>query len=313
MLVYHYCSLDTFTKIIENKTLRLSEITKSNDSMELLWITKMFEDVFRDIYIKNSNKILNAKLPEEDFMEMVVHYQKDFFSEKHRIYSFFVACFSEAEEGDLLSQWRGYADDGRGVAIGFDVDVLKQIGQPALDDPISNPILCFDRVEYIERFQKATTRRIASQLIDNLKLFVANEKTGDIGTIKYQSMKYFNSCFLELFKQSVFMKNSFFREEREYRLCFWTDVRFTKTKKPEIERIHMEDGLKFEKLGFQNKSGNLVPYVDLNFGECSKPFIKKVIIGPKSKLSEKDVVSYLYDHDYKIEETDIIHSKGTYR
>jgi len=30
----------------------------------------------------------------------------------------YIACFSE--KGDLLSQWRAYADDGEGVAIGFD-------------------------------------------------------------------------------------------------------------------------------------------------------------------------------------------------
>ena len=39
-IVYHYCSLDTFNLIISNKTLRVSDIRKSNDSEELLWYTK---------------------------------------------------------------------------------------------------------------------------------------------------------------------------------------------------------------------------------------------------------------------------------
>lgn len=29
--IYHYCSLETFNTIINNKTLRASDITKSND------------------------------------------------------------------------------------------------------------------------------------------------------------------------------------------------------------------------------------------------------------------------------------------
>ena len=35
MLVYHYCSMETFKSIIENKTLRLTDITKSYDSAEV--------------------------------------------------------------------------------------------------------------------------------------------------------------------------------------------------------------------------------------------------------------------------------------
>ena len=35
MLVYHYCSMEAFKSIIENKTLRLTDITKSYDSAEV--------------------------------------------------------------------------------------------------------------------------------------------------------------------------------------------------------------------------------------------------------------------------------------
>lgn len=313
MIVYHYCSFDTFMAIIKHKTLRLSEITKSNDSKEVIWITRFIEEVFRDAYNKNASKRLSAKFPEMAFMEMVEHYRNDFFNEKHPIYSFFVTCFSEADDGDLLSQWRGYADDGKGVAIGFDGDVLSQIRQSSFGDPIINPLLNFDKVEYTERSQKATIKRIANQLIDTLKDICNMQNMDDIGTFKYHSMRYFNKSFLELFKQSVFMKNPFFREEREYRLCFWTDTRFTKTTKPETEGIHLDDGLKFEKLGFQNKSGRLVSYVDLNFSESNKPFIKEIIIGPKSLFTESDVINYLCDNEIYIDEKNVSLSKGTYR
>jgi len=36
---------------------------------------------------------------------------------------FFVGCFSAA--GDDLGQWRGYADNGRGFALGFDTAILE--------------------------------------------------------------------------------------------------------------------------------------------------------------------------------------------
>lgn len=49
----------------------------------------------------------------------------EFFNENHADFRYYVTCFSY--QNDLLSQWRGYADDGRGAAIGFDLDVLKEV------------------------------------------------------------------------------------------------------------------------------------------------------------------------------------------
>lgn len=30
-IIYHYCSLETFVQIIKNKTIRLSDLNKTND------------------------------------------------------------------------------------------------------------------------------------------------------------------------------------------------------------------------------------------------------------------------------------------
>lgn len=37
-ILYHYCSLETFQNIVENKSIWLSDVQKSNDSKELEWI-----------------------------------------------------------------------------------------------------------------------------------------------------------------------------------------------------------------------------------------------------------------------------------
>ena len=39
--IYHYCSLDTFAQIIKNKTIRLSDLNKTNDYMEKKWGMKL--------------------------------------------------------------------------------------------------------------------------------------------------------------------------------------------------------------------------------------------------------------------------------
>ena len=40
--IYHYCSLDSFTKIVSSSTIRLYDVCKSNDSLEAKWITRAF-------------------------------------------------------------------------------------------------------------------------------------------------------------------------------------------------------------------------------------------------------------------------------
>lgn len=64
----------------------------------------------------------------------------------------YIACFSK--EGDVLSQWRSYADDSRGVSIGFDLNKL-----------IENSNLKLKEVSYSVDEQK-------SLLIDILKKMV---------------------------------------------------------------------------------------------------------------------------------------------
>ncbi|GMQ62471.1 hypothetical protein [Vallitalea maricola] len=39
--VYHYCSVDTFFSIIQNKTIRLSDLNKTNDYMEKRWVSNL--------------------------------------------------------------------------------------------------------------------------------------------------------------------------------------------------------------------------------------------------------------------------------
>ena len=43
--------------------------------------------------------------------------------------------FCLSKKGDLLSQWRGYADDAFGVSIGFEKDYLKKLSMESFATP----------------------------------------------------------------------------------------------------------------------------------------------------------------------------------
>ena len=100
-IVYHYCSLDSFLQIITHKTIRLSSMRHMNDPNELKWGFNKY--------------LLTYDLTDEEKKEY-----EDKFQELS--YNIHMACFSEQK--DLLSQWRAYGDQGKGVAIGFDITYI---------------------------------------------------------------------------------------------------------------------------------------------------------------------------------------------
>ena len=302
MIVYHYCSLDVFTKIISGKSIRLSDITKSNDSMEILWITKYIKEIFDEEFQKETEKTKYFKkdYPKEVFTELVEHYSKEFFDEEQKLYSYFVCCFSR--QGDLLSQWRGYADDGNGIAIGFDSDILKQIVKADINYAIRSNVFDFNSVEYSEYSQKLQVKKVALELITELKE-IAKSKSSDI---KQNSMQAYNNCFLKLFNLSIFMKNPFFKEEQEWRICHWTEI----TSKNKTSNIQINEDLTLSDIGFHQIRDDIIPHIDLSFEKSSKAAIKEIIIGPKCKIRENDIKTFLFSNGI---ECQISKSKGTYR
>lgn len=302
MIVYHYCSVDVFMKIISSKSIRLSDITKSNDSMEILWITKHIKEIFDEEFKKEiqSTQYFEKGYPKETFVELVDRYSDEFFKEDIRLYSYLVCCFSE--KGDLLSQWRGYADDANGISIGFDSDVLKTFGKPAKDDLISSHVFEYGQIIYTESTQKSEIRKIAQQLISKLKTLVKNNPKD----IKQESLAAFNSCFLQLFKLSIFIKNPFFKEEKEWRICHWTDI----NQKNKISNTHIENNIKVSDIKYCNRRDNLIPYIDLMFGGNNGQIIKEIIIGPKCKARISDVETFLAQNGISCP---VKKSDGTYR
>ncbi|MBY3342693.1 DUF2971 domain-containing protein [Rhizobium laguerreae] len=168
--LYHYCSASTFELIASRKTVRLSDLAQSNDSAEGEWYWSVLRSVVgesvprwieetRDHHAAQAKATLGLCLTEED---------------------------------DLLSQWRGYADDGRGVCIGFSAAALFSIAEEIGE---GKPRLY--RVEYSEDDQ----RRVAEWVNERQRF---RKPTDHI----IENSDYFQFAF----------KNNGFREEKEWRL-----------------------------------------------------------------------------------------------
>lgn len=110
---------------MSGRQLRMSDITKSNDYNEVYMFFPGIIDAMRDAYYKNPFPFEFDGKTNEIGMSMLFQLAYDYFRiefEKGGVTNF-VICF--CEEGDKLSQWRGYADNGRGVSIGFSEQELR--------------------------------------------------------------------------------------------------------------------------------------------------------------------------------------------
>lgn len=129
-LIYHYCSTETLIAIVQNRTIRFSDINMLNDAEEGRWGYKIFEDAATKVITRKGLPPEAAALIEGldvDFMDKI----DAVWSTSGLHLSSFVSCFST--DGDSLSQWRAYADDGRGFAIGFRVSELRRLPVQILD------------------------------------------------------------------------------------------------------------------------------------------------------------------------------------
>lgn len=116
---YHYCSAQAFKGIIEANRLWLTNAFFMNDFMELEWFRRLSRSVAAEMRGLDANLTAFYDTLERHLLEG--GYQ-----------NVYCACFSTVR--DDLSQWRAYADDGRGVAISFDLRSLQEANHDQVGD-----------------------------------------------------------------------------------------------------------------------------------------------------------------------------------
>lgn len=193
--LYHYRSYDSFWSILESDSFWLTECKFSNDSAEQEFGLEILKK-----YLKK-----NAK-DEYD------SYKLDKLNENH-----FILCLSA--EGDLLSQWRGYAPFG-GVSFGLDIRMPQAYtifprpsepkkrfrGQEKRSEAIYN--MPFE-VEYVRKFEEDEGK--GKGILD-----------GEFKKILRSSEK--SAWDKLLFQMIPFIKDEGFKEEKEWRLAFGNEA-----------------------------------------------------------------------------------------
>lgn len=254
MLLYHYCSTDSFLKIVTSRSIRLSMLNMSNDHLEGRWVHSFLERELSKL--KTANTYLRRIM---DAVEGATGFG-------------FAAGFCMSEHDDQLSQWRGYADDGFGFSIGFRADYLDALGEKyRAESPVG---FIRQKIRYEESEYRSALEPILGQISDALDqgafrwagLLESPEKQKEYDAA---TEKLF-SCLSPLIFECHTIKNPAFKEESEWRLV---SMLFNL---PDTE-------LSIKQLcEFGSTRDRLVPYRKVDLRNLDIAPIATVVMGPRN-------------------------------
>lgn len=316
--LYHYCANEKFYSILKGQSIRMGDISKSNDSLEL---QLFFPELHHTIFQRYKDKPFRFKLGEfsgVDAMRELLYRSERYWDGRFENGNFsnFVVCFSE--EKDCLSQWRGYADDGNGGSIGFSLETLRQYCYN------SNGVLRLEKVEYLnDQALGEVISSYADFILDNLvdlRDWALKNFTNDDLSPKtdYIVRSEFNNMIADAFSHSLRYKMMPFHEEQEWRMYLstegvknpeWVINKSTPYYGPE----DLDRTLNFlnNRIDLRYTNNDLIPFCPLRFDEFPDNPVVEVWLGPKNKARQNDVDLFLRKYGY--EKVDVYYSNITYR
>lgn len=275
-LLYHYCDANTFHAICTNKTIRLCDLFSMNDYLEMHWGYSIWEKAATELFPKVGKEFLDA-------VDEVIHFSG--------IKGLLLAsCFSL--DGDVLSQWRAYADDGNGYVIGFKAADLLKLSIRGLS------------VEYVEKKQIQEVEKVVKAIFDIEQTVPEEERYGK---------DFVEICTVLAFDLASY-KNPAFSEEKEVRLVHLVNFEKSNESLKLVDNGGTAFGIesKGQEIKFLMSQNAPKTYIDLDFSNNGKISpIKEVIIGPKNSVMQSAISVYL--ETLNIGNVNIKKSKASYR
>jgi hypothetical protein len=254
LVLYHYTGGDGLKGIISERSMRCSYLDVLNDPMEYRYGENLIKDMISNYIGKEQDERIKKALT------TII----DFTSVRNFTHKIFIACF--CENNNLLSQWRGYGDNGVGYNLGFMFDSETQYYlDPEHLDKTQNVIL--RKVVYNIDEQTKLIDDYLLNLIEGLKKTLVKEGVHKIADPKFDYSPISILCCNLLIDMMLSMKNPKFEEENEWRLL----------------RVTLNSDAR-SMYKFQVNKNELFPYLDTNFykkNNDSNEFpLQNIMIGP---------------------------------
>jgi hypothetical protein len=267
-IAYHYCSVESFFNIIQSKKFWLTDSEYTNDELEAKWIDFNIEEFIS--ILKSGDNVPTMR---EEYEQLKGEIKKHYF-------------MSFSKESDMLSQWRGYADDSKGVCIGFKFNFNE-----------------YDIDTSISTSSNIAKSNVSQFGIGEISYRDKNDIENELKDISSKSeFKYISNeslikeSLLFLKESCIFYKHPSFKEEQEVRIVYTPEN-------------NISTNISLSSLKYRYSDNQIIPYYELDFNNHIS--ITKIILGSKCKLNEEDLKKFLQDNDFN--DVEIVRSNSPYQ
>lgn len=275
-IIYHYTDDAGLRGILESGKIWLSDIFSLNDPSEL---SHGFSILVETLKASASSGPPEAKL----FANSM-----DRFQVRIRDTAQYFSC-SFSATGDDLGQWRAYADNGHGYALGFDAALLESSFEKRSQGPIPNT------ASFPITYEDAKLAAIHSDLVSrmfslislprgrNLSDAVVNAYMGELAVMLASHAMH--AC--------LFFKHPGYKNEQEYRFL-------------EV----CETGQALVGIKARMRPYSIVEYLEFDWKGNNSDALKKIVVGPaadseKATRFAKDCLRMFYSESVSVDRSKI--------
>lgn len=246
--IYHYTNDVGLKGILETGQLWLSDIFNLNDPSEL---SHGFSHA-----VEILNRMADDGPPESQLFAKNFAAFRDAGGVQGSAH-FFVCSFSS--DGDDLGQWRAYADNGRGFAIGFDGKALEDVFTKKDGEPIPNN--CTFPVTYDDAMLIGIHREIVANMFDLISL--PRGKNLESAVINAYMKELSVSLSVHVLRAALFFKHEAYENESEFRFL---QIHRADLPPPEVKRRY--------------RSYELVRFREFDWRQSQASVLKQIVVGP---------------------------------
>jgi len=256
--LYHYTSQAGLLGIVNHKQLWFTNIHYMNDSTEYSYSLQVIMDVIKDLYGFGEDEKFLELFPNNEDIEPIF-------------------TFSLSENGDLLSQWRGYCPNGGYSISFFNNQNFWQMSQMIKTNNLFIGECLYDKYR-IEEFVK---KKVVELVPEEFK--ARKEEEEKHGRLKGWLLKLYDKIIKNTLKYAPLIKHPAFQEEKEWRIV----ANYAEHKNTLRIRLYKQDNIAntlsvvqslpfddlFDKLVFRQGKSFLIPYLEIPLIETKEPFI----------------------------------------
>ena len=259
-LIYHYTNKNGLAGILGSGCLWLSDVFCQNDPSELRHGVEHAAELIR---------MLARRFPDDRALNLFADkFAKSLAGSIEGSAQYYICCFST--QGNRLDQWRAYADNGRGFALGFDTASLEKEFAKQAPGRMTFPVSYNDKM----------LRQLQEEIFETAIPLVSFPKGKDWpGAVSGEYLgRLAVEMAIKILHVATYFKHEGWREEREYRFL-------------EIVRRNFElDQLKTRRRGDME-----VRYREFDWKAVAINSLKEIVIGPgmPGKEGHDHAVEYL--------------------